>query len=387
MKLSLPLLLTVALLAQPSRAADEKTYQQALSHIDAREYREALAKLKAEIEAMSSRADAALYWSAYAQNKLGDRAAALRELAQLEAKFASSRWMNDARALQLEIKQASGQKVSPEAQADEDLKLMAIQGLMNADPERSIPLLEKLINDASKSQKLKEKALFVLTQTGNAKAMELTANIAKGNANPELRKTAIRNLGIGGKKNAALLEDVYNSTNDASVKKDILHSYMVMGDRERLFALAKGEKDEALRGSAIHWLGVSGGKDQLAQLYATETSPKIKKDIQHGLMVSGARDQLFTLAKTEKDETLRGSAIHWLGVSGGRDQLVQLYGTESSAKVKRDILHGLFVSGGAKQIIEVARAEKDPELRREAVKRLSLMNSKEATEFMMEILK
>ncbi len=382
MKLSLALILALALCA-----ADEKSYQQALSHIDSREYREALAKLKAEVEAKTARADAALYWTAYAQNKLGERAAALASIEALRAQYAASRWMTDARALQLEIKQASGQQVSPDAQADEDLKLMAIQGLMNADPERSIPLLEKLINDPAKSVKLKEKAMFVLTQTGSPKAMELTANIAKGNANPELRKSAIRNLGIGGKKNAALLEDVYKSTSDPTVKKDVLHSFMIMGDRAKLLNLAKTEKDEKLRGSAIHWLGVSGGRDELAQLYSTESSAVVKKDILHGLMVSGSRDQLFNLAKTEKDESLRGQAIHWLGVSGGKEQLAQLYSTETSAKVKKDILHGLFVGGGAKQIVEVARAEKDPELKREAVKRLSLMGSKDATDFMMEILK
>jgi hypothetical protein len=382
MKLSLALILAITLCA-----ADEKSYQQALSHIDSREYREALAKLKAEVEAKTNRADAALYWTAYAQNKLGERAAALASLAAMQAQYSSSRWMTDARALQIEIKQASGQQVSPEAQADEDLKLMAIQGLMNADAERSIPLLEKLINDPAKSTKLKEKAMFVLTQTGSPKAMELTANIAKGNSNPELRKSAIRNLGIGGKKNAPLLEDVYKATSDPVVKKDVLHSFMVMGDRARLFNLAKTEQDEKLRGSAIHWLGVSGGKDELAQLYTTESSLQIKKDIIHGLMVGGARDQLFNLAKNEKDETLRGSAIHQLGVSGGKDQLAQLYMTETSAKVKKDIIHGLFVGGGAKQIIEVARSEKDPVLKREAVKRLSMMGGQEATDFMMEILK
>jgi hypothetical protein len=46
----------------------------------------------------------------------------------MEAKFASSKWMNDARALQLEVNPARGKKVSPEEQADEDLKLMEIQG-------------------------------------------------------------------------------------------------------------------------------------------------------------------------------------------------------------------------------------------------------------------
>ncbi len=382
--------LSLLLLAAPlflGADADEKNYQQAISLIDSREYREALSKLKAEVAAMSSRADASLYWTAYAQSKLGESAAALESLAVLQAKFGRSSWLNDARALQLEIQQASGKPVAPEAQADEDLKLMAIQGLMHADPERSLPLLEKLLNDSSKSAKLKQKALFVLAQSGTPKAQEILAGVARGASNPELQKSAIHNLGIGGKKNAALLETVYTSSSDAKVKKEILHAYMIMGDKERLFSLAKGEKDESLRASSIHWLGVSGGREQLAQLYASEPSAKVKKDILHGLMVSGDKERLFALAKSEKDESLRSSAIHWLGVSGGREQLAQMYPVETSAKVKRDILQGFFVGGAAKQLVEVARAEKDPELKRDAVRKLSMMNSKEATDFMLELLK
>ncbi len=323
-KTFLSLMMTGAMLL----AADEKNYQAALSLIDSKDYQEALVKLNSEIQGMTQRADAAMYWSAYASNKLGDTTMALKRLSEMQAKFAASRWMNDARALQLEINQATGKKVSPEEQADEELKLMAIQGLMNADPERSLPLLEEILN-SQKSLKLKKQALFVLSQSGNAKAQETVGRIAKGNSNPELQKLAIHNLGIGGKRNAPILEDVYKAATDPSVKKEVLHSFMLMGDKERLFNLAKTEKSEDLKSSAIHWLGVSGGRDQLAQLYPAETNPKVRKEI----------------------------------------------------------LHGLFIGGAAKQLVEVARQEKDMQLKKDAVRWLSMMNSKEASDFMAELLK
>ncbi len=379
--------LSICLLAAFAFAADEKNYQQALALIDGRNYQEALAKLQAEIQGRTERADAALYWRAYSLSKLGELAAAEESLAELSAKFGTSSWRRDAAALQLEIQQARGQKVSPETQTDENLKLMAIQGLLAADPERSVPLLEKLLNDPAKSIKLKEKALFVLTQTDNAKAREVTARIAKGNANPELRKVAIRNLGFGGKRNGALLEEVYRSSSDVALKKDVLHSFMVSGDRDRLFELAKSEKDPSLRASAIQWLGVAGGRDQLVQLYGSESSAAVKKDILHGLMVSGGKEQLLALAKAEKEESLRGQAVQSMGIAGGRAELVQLYHSEANGKIKRAALHGLFLAGSAKELVAIARAEKDPGLKSEAVRKLSLMRAKEATELFEEILK
>lgn len=323
-RIAVALIAGMVLLAE----ADEKNYQAALSMIDSKEYQAAIEKLQSEIRSNTERADAAMYWAAYAANKLGDKSQALAQIEAMAAKFSSSRWLNDARALQLEINQASGKKVSPEEQADEELKLMAIQGLMNADPQRSLPLLEQMLN-SQKSLRLKKQALFVLSQSRDPKAQELISKIAKGNANPDLQKMAIHNLGIGGKKNAGILEEVYRGATDEGVKKQILNSYMIMGEKDRLFQLAKAEANESLRSSAVHWLGVSGGKDQLVELYKTETKPEVKKQI----------------------------------------------------------LNGLFIGGGAKELIEVARAEKSVELKKSAVRYLSMMNSKEATEYMAELLK
>lgn len=320
-------LLVVSLLA--GAEADERNYQQALSLIDSKEYQEAMVKLGAEIQSQGPRADAAMYWSAYAANKLGDRTGALKRLAELESKFGTSKWMNDARALKLEINQASGKKISPEEQADEDLKLMAIQGLMSADPARSLPLLEAIVNSPQKSLRLKKQALFVMSQSGNPKAQESVGRIAKGNSNPDLQKLAIHNLGIGGKRNGPILEEVYKAATEPGVKKEVLHSFMIMGDKDRL----------------------------------------------------------LSLAKTEKSEDLKSAAIHWLGVSGGREMLAQLYPGETSAKVKKEILNGLFIGGGAKELVQVARAEKDMTLKKEAVRWLSMMNSQESADFMAELLK
>ena len=66
--------------------------------------------------------------------------------------------------------------------------------------------------------------------------------------------------------------------------------------------------------------------------------------------------------------------------------LLSLYNSESNAETKRSILDALFARGDAKQIIGLSRRENDPALRREAVQRLSMMKSKEASDYLMELL-
>jgi len=101
--------------------------------------------------------EGALYWKAYALNKEGQKSEALTALSQLTKSYPQSRWVNDAKQLELEIHQNAGQTVSPESQSDDDLKLMALNGIMISDPERALPLLEKFLQ-GSQPLKMKERA-------------------------------------------------------------------------------------------------------------------------------------------------------------------------------------------------------------------------------------
>jgi hypothetical protein len=49
-----------------------------------------------------------------------------------------------------------------------------------------------------------------------------------------------------------------------------LHDF---GNKEQLFNLAKGEKDESLKREAIRQLGLVGGQNELQQLYQSNRPP------------------------------------------------------------------------------------------------------------------
>jgi len=367
----------------------DELYSEGREALDEDRYDRAAEKFSELATLNGAQTDAALYWKAYAENKLGKRDSALATIADLKKRFPQSRWIKDAGALEIEVKQSTGQPPHPESQPEDELKLLAIQGLMNSDPERAMPLLEKVLNGTG-TPKEKSKALFVLAQNGSAQSREILARIARGQSNPDLQRKAVEYLGMfGGQQSRQTLAEIYASTSDPSVKRAIIRSYMISGDKEHLFAAAKSEKDASLRADAIRQLGLVHAPEELRQLYAAETSPEVKKDILQAFFLSGDAKFLAEAAQSEKDPEIRRTAIHNLGLVGSEEAkqaLPAIYAKETNRENKEAILNALFIQGNAHALVVIARGEKDPELKKMAVSKLALMNSKEGNDYLMEIL-
>jgi HEAT repeat protein len=367
----------------------EERYDDGREALDDGKYEKAREKFVELAKENGPQTDAALYWEAYAEQRLGHRQAALAAIADLKQRFPQSRWQKDASALEIEVRQNTGQPSRPETLDDEELKMLAIQSLMNSNPERAMPLLENVLQ-GSATPKEKSKALFVLAQSGSPQGREIIGRIARGQSNPELQKKAVEYLGIfGGPDSRKTMAEIYASSTDVSLKRAILKSYMIGGDREHLFAAAKGEKDLDLRGEAIRQLGLVGGQNELEQLYKTETSPEIKRELLQAFFLAGDAGKLWAAAKDEKDVSVRRAAIRNLGLIGSNDSgkaLRELYAKETDQGIRKEVLNSLFIQGNATALVAIARAEKDPELKKTAVQKLALMNTKESSDYMMELL-
>ena len=411
MKRSPALLLMIVLLAAPVLAQDEavpaiagnsflpeqssaasnreeELYKDASDSLDESQWQQAADKFSEVANLKGRRADAALYWKAYALNKLGRRSDATAVIAQLRQQYPKSDWLRDAGALEVEMRQASGQPVNPSTQSDEDLKLLALNSLMNTDSERAIPLLQGVLASPNNSPKLKDRALFVLAQSDSPKAEQIIGAVAKGQSGPDLQVKAIRYLGISGTRYTDLLKDIYASSSDARVKKAVLQAYMVSGVKEPVLAAAKSERDPELRRSAINQLGAMGAKSELMQMYQSSSSPEDQDRIIQALGVAGDVDGIDQIAHTAKDPNVRNKAIRSLGIFGGnnaRSRLVQVY-SSGDADAKRAAAEALFINGDAADLVSLARKESDPQMRRYLVEKLAIMSNKEARDYMLEIL-
>jgi hypothetical protein len=366
----------------------EELYDDGREALDEDRYDRAAEKFSELASMNGPQTDAAMYWKAYAENKLGKRDSALTTIADLEKKYAQSRWIKDAKALEIEVRQSNGQPSNPDNQTD-DLKILALRGIMQGDPAKGVPMVENFLNGPA-SPKLKSNALFLLGQNGSPQAQEVLAKIAKGQSNPDLQRKAVQYLGMfGGQQSRQTLADIYASTNDVSVKRAIIHSFMIGGDKEHLFAVAKSEKDASLRGEAIRQLGLVHAPEELRQLYKTETTMEVKKNILQAFFLSGDAKFLAEAAQGEKDPEVRRTAIRNLGLVGSADAkeaLLAIYAKETDRENKEAVLNALFIQGNAHALVTIARGEKDPQLKKTAVSKLAIMNSKEGNDYLMELL-
>jgi tetratricopeptide (TPR) repeat protein len=310
--------------------SDESLYNEGQRSLDNHRYAEALEDFSQVASRAGAHADGAFYWKAYSLIRLGRRDEAIAAIAELRKTYPNSRWLDDAKALELE----AGKPVNPESESDEELKLIALNGLMQSDPDRALPILQNLLK-SNQPPRLKKRAVYVLAASGSPKAQQILEQLARGGqANPDLQLVAIRYLGERRNQpsNAQLLTDIYAHTTDVNIKRAVLEEFGSGRDSAHLLEIAKTEHDPKLRQFAIQ-------------------------------MLSGTR------------------------AADTGDALAALYASEQDQETKTAIIDALSGQRNAKALVQTARAEKDPKLKQRIVERLAGMKSPEATDYLMEILK
>jgi len=143
-------------------AADGMVFAEGTRAINEGHWKDAIAIFSQIAEKKSDHADGALYWKAYAENKLGKAGDALASCGALRAAYPKSSWIDDCGALEIEIGTRTGEPVRPGAELSDDLKLLALNSLMQHDEASAREQIEQILNDEDASGKLMEGALFIL---------------------------------------------------------------------------------------------------------------------------------------------------------------------------------------------------------------------------------
>ncbi|MBV9508270.1 MAG: HEAT repeat domain-containing protein [Acidobacteriia bacterium] len=241
---------------------DDRLYETGQRALDRSQWEQALADFTRVANGGGSRADGALYWKAYVLNKLGRRDEALAAISDLRKSNTKSRWLDDAGALEIQIKQQAGQTVSPDGQPDEELKLIALNAFVSSDPDRALPLIENLLKSAQ-SPRIKERALFVLAQSNSPRAQQTLDQMARGNGNPDVQLRAIQYLGLSHSQSSGqVLADIYGGTSDTNVKRAVLHALRTEDRNGRILVdLARKERDPEMKRQIVQQLSTMRSKE------------------------------------------------------------------------------------------------------------------------------
>jgi hypothetical protein len=370
---------------------EDQLYSEATKAIDEGRWSDAEPLLDQVLSLHGRRSDAAVYWKAYVKSKEGRPSDALEDCASLRQNYSQSNWLKECSALEIEIRGKSGNPVQPQAEQDEELKLLALSSIMNGDSANSLPILEQIL-EGQHSERLKERALFVLAQDQSKQGQDLLGQIVRGEKDPDLQIKAIHLLAAAqGSNSAATLESIYGKSNDPSVKRAVLDSYLVMNDPGKLMQVAQHESDPELARHAVSELGAMGAVSRLSEIYSATPSKELKSAILNAYVAAGTTgaDALGAIASSEQDPDLRRKAIRNMGPSGGSSAipaLLAIYSKSSDEESKKAVTDALFVAGDAHDLVALARSEKDPAAKRNIVGKLAVMHSKEATDYMLELL-
>ena len=370
-------------------SSSEGNYNSGRDLVGRGQYDAAIVRLDRVIAAKGRNVDGALYWKAYAQFRLGKKDDAIATIGTLRKDHPQSRYLNDAKALEADVR-----KADPSTLDDDELKLLAINAMQHQDPERAVPLLEGVLN-SSNTLRVKKQALYVLALSNHPRAQQILLNYAKGASNPDLQLEAIRyfTANRNNKPSAQNLMDIYQSTDDPSVKLAIISALRSSGNTALLSGIVTSANSPMMiRTSALNSLtGVLSPQD-LWTLYEKESSKELKMQMVSAFGSMDAVDYLNRILKTEKDPEIRRRAIRSLGgrkADKSGQMLVDMYAGEVDVENRRTIISALSSQNNAEGLVAIARKETTLTLKRDIVARLSEMapKNKVAADYLMEIIR
>jgi len=255
----------------------------------------------------------------------------------------------------------------------ESLALAAMEGLMSQPPERSLPIIRKVLA-GSQTPLVKKRALFVLSQIDSPEADDLLLQTARS-ADKALRNEAIRSIGIGGHdKSLAALQDVYNG-GDADAKKQVLHAWMIAGRKAEVYKAALDAKSEEEAGAGIHMLSVMGAVDELRKL---GDRPNASGQLVQAYAISGDLQSLRKIADSSADLSVRAEAVRKIGIvhnDQARAALRDIYARSNDKEIKEAALQGMLISGDDQGVLALYRGATSIEEKRSLLRTLTMMDS------------
>ncbi|UCE01616.1 MAG: HEAT repeat domain-containing protein [Candidatus Latescibacterota bacterium] len=366
----------------------------------------------------SAYADDALYWHAFALYKRGRRQdldSALEQLQKLYEGYRGTATYEDAQELEARIharlaelgEESSAKEVTGYAQEgdDEELRIIALNALLQMNPDKAMPILRKvLIDNRDKSSvEMRERAIFILSQKQSPETLGIMLDVARNDPDLEVRENAVFWLSqVRGPEAVDALEEILlNSEEEAIQEKAIFalsqHRSAHAGAILREYA-RDSSKSVELRENAIFWLGQHHADENfefLTGVYADLDEPALKEKVIFSIaQQQNDRSQAWLLERV-RDESeemeLRENALFWAGQQGliACEDLRSLYDTFEDPELREKMI---FVVSQRREsacvdiLIHIVRTEEDFELRKNAIFWLSQTNDPRAIGILEELI-
>jgi HEAT repeat protein len=386
-------------------------YQQARAALARNDNRQAarLFRRIVDEEPDSEYAPDALYWQAFALYRVGSADAldeALAALEQQRARYPDAATRGDADALAVRIRGVlarsgdadAAQRVYEDAGStvyevtagdcpdeESDVRVAAINALMQMDAERALPVLEQVLARRDEcSATLRRKAVFIVADGESPRATDILLQVARTDPDPEVRGQAVFWLSeVDDERAVDALEQILGESSDVELREKALFALSEndserAGEILRRYALDPNQSED-IREKALFWLAERDGGDAtfLRELYARVESESLKEKILFAASEGGdpaAVEWLFEIAgDAGQSMELRKKALFWAGeadAEASESRLLGLYDEVTEPELKDQLLFvfaELDSPAAIEKLFQIARSEPDPELRKQAL--------------------
>jgi HEAT repeat protein len=372
----------------------------------------------------SAHAPDALYWQAFALYRIGNALslrAALEALTAQQNRYPQAAARGDAAVLAARIRgelarrgdAKSAARVATDAKSrsdscpgeDEDIRVAALNALMQINPERAVPILRQVLarRDAC-SVPLREKAVFIVAQQVTPETADILLRVAQTDPDRGVRVAAVQWLSeVPGDQAVLTLDSILRTSSDKAVQEKAIFA---LAEHESARAsqvlrklVARPDVPDHLKREAIfalgHYSGEAGDAAFLRDVYPRLASPELKETLIQSvaqLEDEATRRWLLDLAR-QKGEPVeaRKQALFWAGeaeapVAG----LTALYDGLSDREMKEHLIFVLSEQedpAATDKLLEIARKEPDLGLRKKAIFWLSEKDDPRVQQLLLEILK
>ncbi len=287
---------------------------------------------------------------------------------------------------------------------DDDERVAALNALLQMDSDKALPILERVLARRDRcSAALRRKAVFLVSQKGDARAADILMGAVKNDPDEEVREQAVFWLGQTRDPRAVdMLQQILKTeTNDDVLSKAVFALSQHSSERANAIVRDLAQRDGAplaVREQAIFWLGQQRGGDNaglLRDLYVKVKEEQLKEKIIFAISQNRAAGNdkfLIDVALDAKEPIeMRKKALFWAGQnrSTSLDDLSALYNKISDREIKEQII---FVYSQRREpaavdkLMDIAKNEKDKELRKKAVFWLSQSRDPRVPKFLEEII-
>lgn len=289
-------------------------------------------------------------------------------------------------------------------QADDELRLAALNALLQMDADRALPILEQVLQrrDAG-SAELRKKAVFLVSQKRTARTEEILLNAARTDPSSEVRAQAVFWLSqVPTERAVAALDSILFQSTDREVQEKAIFAISQQRSARAGRALREfAERDdvsEDLRGKAIFWLGQQhAGENQayLRELYGRLRSSELKEKVIFSVSQQNSAESqrwLIDLALNPSEPTeLRKKALFWAGQNNRVPiaDLVRMYDTMTDRELKEQLI---FVYSQRRdreavdKLMDIVRNDPDPELKKKSLFWLGQSRDPRAEQFILDFI-